>query len=248
MATLTCPACKTDFLTYDEGTPAPPAAIIAEGADVPEGISVVHVCAALPTMAMQKRASAALDWTDEQERSAVAAALPDWHLRADDEIVCMRWYTPGAGRHRVAAPSAPLTIQVRRAGVDLKYAGEDDVAEVSFGADAALELIDQLGIDLPAELAEAYAADQAAEERAAAAARALLERQASATAEAVTVWEQALADATREAEAAAAHAAEHPEDADLETVAIAAQAYAAQVGERLATVKIEADQAAAAVQ
>lgn len=248
MPALTCPVCNEDFATYDEDATAPTYTIVAEGSPVPGGITIVHTCPKLPPFTQQKRASAALDWTDEQERAAVVAALPGWQLRDDDEIVCMRWYTPGAGRHRVAAPSAPLTVQVRRAGVDLKYAGDDDLAELSFDAAAAIALIDQLGIELPAELAEGFQADLVAEERAAVAAQELLQRNASTTAAATAVWEQALVEANDEASAAAAHAEEHPDDADLQTLAAAAQAFARQIADKLTAVKLEADQAAAAAQ
>lgn len=246
MATITCPACQSDFLTYDDGEPVPSIAIVAEGADVPPNTTIVHVCPALPNMGQQKRASAALDWTDEQERAAVAAALSDWQLRDDDEIVCMRWYTPGAGRERVAAPSAPLTIQVRRAGVDLKYAEPDELADVSFSAAAAIELMEHLGIELPKELADGYQKDVADEEQAAADAQELLRKKAKSSAEAAVIWEQALAEAKAEAEAAAAHAEEHPDDGDLQTLAAAAQAAADELVVKASAMRAEADEAAAA--
>lgn len=247
MATITCPACQSDFLTYDDGEPVPSIAIVAEGADVPPNTTIVHVCPALPNMGQQKRASAALDWTDEQERAAVGAALPDWQLRDDDEIACMRWYTPGAGREKIAAPSAPLTIQVRRAGVDLKYASPDEVADVSFNAAAAIELMEHLGIELPKELADGYQKDVADEEQAAIAAQELLVRKASSSAEAAVVWEQALAEANQEAAAAEAHAEEHPDNGDLQILAVAARTAADQLVEKAATARAEADNAAAAV-
>lgn len=246
MPTITCPVCDSAFLTYDEGTAAPTYAIVSEGATPPAGVAVVHTCPNLPPVTLQPRASAGLDWTDEQERAAVAAALSDWELAADDEIVCMRWYTPGTGREETAAVSAPLTVQVRRAGVDLKYAGPDDMADVSFGAAAAIALIDQLGIELPKELADAYQADLVAEEQAAIAAQELLVRKASSSAEAAAVWEQALAEARQEAEAAAAHAKEHPDNGDLQILAAAAQTAADQLVEKAAATRAEADEAAAA--
>lgn len=248
MPTVNCPACAAEILTYEEGTAPQTIAIIPEGEDVPGGDHVVHICPKLPPYAQAKRTSDALDWTDLQERAMVSAALPDWKLAKDDEIVCMRWYTPGAGRAKTAAGSAPLTVQVRRAGVDLKYAGPDELAEASFGAAAAIAIIDQAGIVLTEEDRAAFQSDLEAEQRAALAAEEAKVRLANSTAEAAAVWAQALTEARDEAAAALEHAKEHPDDGDLQAAASAASSTVAMVTENAERTRAEADQAAAAIQ
>lgn len=163
---------------------------------------------------MGNRPSSVLEWTDGQERAAVHAALPAWEFSDDDVIFCMSWYEPGW--RDGAAPSAPLTVQVRRAGVDLAVAEKgSDFDEVSIGAPAALALAQAIGIEPWAQLQADLEADDAAEEHAEEAAR----RQAKAAADTAVVYEQAAAEAVRDAERAAAHAEEHPDDEQLQQVA-----------------------------
>jgi hypothetical protein len=115
-------------------------AVIAAGDPVPSGgVFVVHVCPNLQSTEAMVRPRGVLDWSDEMERAAVAHVLPGWKLAVSDQIVVMQWRDPGLGRPD--ATSAPLTVQVRRHGADLKYAVRGaDWDEVELSEDEAVEL------------------------------------------------------------------------------------------------------------
>lgn len=234
MEPINCYTCGAEILTYEPGRPAPTYVVVAPGAIIPCGNHVVHICPQQPPYELQRRPTAVLDWTDDQERAAVRAALPQWTLSNSDVIFCMTWYDPG-WRHG-AAPSAPLTVQVRRAGVELGEASVrgTDFDEISYAASDALELLQTLDIEPWARLQDDL------DKEAAAPALAESERQlrASAAAQTVKMYRQAVADAEEEAAAAEAHALQHPEDEHLQDVANIARS---SVG----LVKDQADRAAA---
>jgi hypothetical protein len=115
-------------------------AVIAAGDPVPSGgVFVVHVCPNLQSTEAMVRPRGVLDWSDEMERAAVNHVLPGWKLAVSDQIVVMQWRDPGLGRPD--ATCAPLTVQVRRRGADLKYAVRGvDWDEVELSEDEAVEL------------------------------------------------------------------------------------------------------------
>lgn len=243
MATINCPTCHAEIITYEPGQSVQTYVIVAPGAPVPGGNHVVHICPQQTPYVAQRRPSDVLDWTDDQERAAVQAALPNWELRASDVIFCMTWFTPGAGRSDVAP--APLTVQVRREGTDLKYAEPGaDFAEAAFTAAETVELLEHLGIDPW----DGLQADLDADAEAAAAAEAAARWRAQVTAEAAAVWAQALVDANDQAASAAKHAEQHPDDGDIQAAAATARSSIALVAEAAAQAESEAAEAAAAVQ
>lgn len=137
--TYTCGACDETFHEAPAGEQVS-VAVIAIGDPVPSGGAfVIHVCPNLQPKAAMIRPRGVLDWSDEMERAAVKAVLPDWALAPDDQIVVMQWRDPGLGRPD--ATSAPLTVQVRRNGADLKYAVRgEEWDEVDLDEDGALAL------------------------------------------------------------------------------------------------------------
>lgn len=234
MEPINCYTCGAVILTYELGQSVPSYVVVAPGAPVPGGNHVVHICPQQPTYELQRRPSAVLDWTDEQERAAVRKAFPQWKLRDSDVIFCMFWYDPGW--RLGAAPSAPLTVQVRRAGVELGDASVRGIEydDLSYDATAALVFVQALGIEpwdgLQGDLDKEAAAPAIAE----------TERQlrAAAAAQAVEVYTQAVAEAEEEAAAAEAHAQEHPDDEHLQDIANIARS-------SVWLVKDQADRAAA---
>jgi hypothetical protein len=135
----TCGTCDEMFHEAPAGTQVS-VAVIAPGAPVPSGGAfVVHVCPNLVSTEAMVRPRGMLDWSDEMERAAVNNVLPDWELEDDDQIAILQWRDPGLGRPD--ATSAPLTVQVRRAGADLKYAVRGvDWDEVELNEDEAVAL------------------------------------------------------------------------------------------------------------
>jgi hypothetical protein len=135
----TCGTCDEMFHEAPAGTQVS-VAVIAAGDPVPSGGAfVVHVCPNLQSTAPMVRPRGVLDWSDEMERAAVKAVLPNWPLAPSDQIVVMQWRDPGLGRPD--ATSAPLTVQVRREGADLKHAVRgEDWDEVELNEDEAVEL------------------------------------------------------------------------------------------------------------
>lgn len=243
MATINCHTCNAELLSYEPGQVVPSHVIVAPGAPVPGGNHVVHICPKQVPYVAQRRPSDVLDWTDDQERAAVAAALPNWQLRDGDVIFCMTWYAPGAGRSDVA--SAPLTVQVRRAGTDLKYAEQGvDFDEAAFTAAETVTLLEQLEI----EPWDGLQTDLDVEARAAAAEQASRRWRAQVTAEASAVWAQALLDAKADAERAIEHAQQHPDDTDVHAAALNSLATVELVAESSARAETEAAEAAAAAQ
>jgi len=234
MATVNCHTCDAEILTYELGDSVPTYVIVAPGAPVPGGNHVVHVCPQQIPYVAQRRPSDVLDWTDDQERAAVRAALPGWELHEADTIFCMRWYNPGAGRSDV--PTAPLTVQVRRAGIDLKYAEPDlDYAEASFTAAEALSLLEQLGlepwdgltIDLEREEAAVFAEAEAKQ------------RRARAATESAASWRRALAEAQAEVEHTTAHAEADLDNGDARAAAVNAEVMVGHIAESLARAEAE---------
>jgi len=243
MATINCHTCGVEILTYELGDSVPTHVIVAPGAPVPGGNHVVHVCPQQVPYVAQRRPSDVLDWTDEQERAAVAAALPNWELLDDDVIFCMSWFNPGAGRSEVAP--APLTVQVRRAGTDLKYAEQGvHFDEAAFTAVETAALLEQL--DLPSW--HGLCADLEREELAAAAEAEVRQRRAQAATESAASWRQALVEAQAEVEHTAAHAEADPDDGDAQAAAANAEAMAGHIADSLARAEAEAAEAVAAAQ
>lgn len=207
MPSIPCYTCNTEILTYEEGEAAPSFVVLAPGAPVPGGNHVVHVCPQQIPYVAQRRPSDSLDWTDEQERAAVSETLPKWKLLPDDEIFCMRWYNPGWGRPEV--PSGPFTVQVRRNGVDLKYATQGaDFDEVTFTAAEAAEIVARLGF----EPWPGLAADIEAEKAAAAAAVDERRRRLQSANASAKVWADALAEVESAIEQATAAVEADPKD------------------------------------
>lgn len=149
MTAAVCGVCRETFADIKPEDPIQTVLVIAPGDPIPPGAHHLHIC---PQMAPADQAPAQtprtgdLGWDDAQRRAAIAAAMPSWEIRDDDHIFCTSWFEPGLGRGHV--DSAPLTIQVRRAGVDLKYAEQGvDFAEASFGRAEAKAFVEQLGIE-----------------------------------------------------------------------------------------------------
>jgi hypothetical protein len=229
MPEVNCYTCDAVILTYESGKPVPSYVVVAPGAVVPGGNHVVHTCPEQPVYVLQARPTAVLDWSDEVEVAAVAAALPEWESADSDQIVCMSWYDPG---YRFdAAPSAPLTVQVRRNGVELGSAVKGvDFDEVSLTASAAAALADQIGADRWPRLLvdlESEVADEEAEAAEAETARRLF-------AEAVAVYAQAADEARAEADHAIEHADADPDDEHLQQVAKYANDTAVMLAEQAA--------------
>lgn len=229
MPAVNCYTCDAEVLTYEDGKPIPSYVIVAPGAVVPGGNHVVHTCPEQPFYVVQTRRSAELDWSPELEAAAVHAALPGWELADSDQIVCMSWYDPG---YRFgAAPSAPLTVQVRRNGVELGAAVKGaDFDEVSLGATAAAALADRIGADRWPRLLvdmEAEVVDEQAE-------AAEVETASRVAAEAVAVYVQAAAEAQAEADHAVEHADADPDDEHLQQVAKYANDTAVMLAEQAA--------------
>jgi hypothetical protein len=110
MEPINCYTCGAVILTYELGQTVPSYVVVAPGAPVPGGNHVVHICPQQPTYELQRRPSAVLDWTDEQERAAVRRSFPQWKLHDSDVIFCMTWYDPGW--RLGAAPSAAQAVEV----------------------------------------------------------------------------------------------------------------------------------------
>lgn len=165
MPSITCFICEAEIVAYEEGDAAPAFVVVPEGAAIPAGDHVVHVCP-LQAPYTQKRPQDTLDWTDEQERAAVKETLPNWDLRPDDQIFCLRWFRPGWGRPEVK--TGPFTVQVRRNGVDLKYAEQGvDFDEATFTAAEAMAIAGRLGIEPWPGLLDDLAEEESAGDRAA---------------------------------------------------------------------------------
>lgn len=229
MPAVTCYTCDTEILTYEEGEAAPSFVVLAPGAPVPGGNHVVHVCPQQVPYVAQRRPSDSLDWTDEQEQAAVKETLPKWKLLPDDEIFCMRWYNPGWGRPEV--PSGPFTVQVRRAGTDLKYATQGaDFDEVTFSAADAMKIVSKLGFEPWPGLAEDVEAEKAAIAGKAAEKRRRL-GSAKATAK---VWADALVEVETAIEEATAAVEADPEDGNAGMVLHAAKVDREQIAQKAA--------------
>lgn len=224
MPSIPCYTCQSEVVTYEDGKAPPSFVILAPGAPIPGGNHVVHVCPQQIPYVAQRRPQDSLDWDDDLERAAVRETLPDWQLADDDEIFCMRWYNPGWGRPEVK--SGPFTVQVRRAGVDLKYAVQgQDFDEVTFTAAEAVETCGRLGVDPWPGLLTDLALEEEALARAAADKK---RRLGDAKAEA-KVWADALTEAEAAVEAARAAVDADPDDKNAGMVLHAAKVDVEQI-------------------
>lgn len=226
-----CHTCGATIADYD-GTEARGYVIVAPGETPPQGNYIIHVCPNQPPYRPPaNRPRTVLDWTDEQERASVRAALPDWTLDQADVIFCMSWYEPGM---RIgAAPTAPLTIQVRRPGTDLAFATKGEhFDEVSFTAEGAQAIAEAIGVEPWDQLTQDLAAAEDPDVY-------LAEFASQAAHDATEVWRTALAQAQAEADQAAAHAAEHPDDGDIQAIASIANDAVENISENLARAEAE---------